>query len=75
MREILVDAQGLVHAYIANDNAIVLIRDDVNCDLFKILVTQATLENLLKLDLNGKSVEVLPPWAVMETRVKRIHYP
>ena len=75
MREILVDAQGLVHAYIANDNAIVLMRDDAKCDLFKVRVKQATLDNLLKLDSNGKSVEVLPPWAVMETRAKRIHYP
>ena len=75
MREILVDAQGLVHAYIANDNAIVLIRDDAKCDLFKVHVNQATLDNLLKLDWNRKSAKMLPPWAVMKIREMRIHSP
>ena len=75
MRVILVDAQGLVHAYIANDNAIVLLRDDTKSDLFKVCVKQTTLDDLLKLDRNGKSAEILPPWAVMKIREMRVHSP
>ena len=68
MREILVDANGLVHAYIAMDNAVVLMRDDENCKLFRVCVNHTTFVTLLKQDRDKETSKILPPWACTRTR-------
>ena len=67
-REILIDEDGLVYAYISLDNTIVLTRDDENCRLFRISVHSTVFHSILE-DLNRNlSVKVAAPWVILRNR-------
>ena len=67
-REDLVDAKGLVYAYIATGNTIVLIRDDENCKLYKVSVHNSVFSTLLE-NLHGNLPVTVPaPWVNIRSR-------